>query len=1273
MTNSTSRPARKQASPWRALVAGLLAAMLAVFGLAAPAQAAETGGVTLTVDYGGQSYDGTTVVTPGTSYSARIQYYVPDLTPGGTATIVVPDGVTVPESALTVPSGNRNVKSLALDGDGNVVVTFADPLDTTQNQGVLGFDFVFDEPSEGTGYRDITWTAGGQTTSTQVIVRDRDDELKPTDLADALAKSVVDGGDLSRYLSAADGVVTVDPAISDATLRYQVRIDSASARSGAIVVDTPSDYLAIDASSVTARITTWDEDGFHETVSDFELPAASFDGGVLTIPAFDIPAGSRLAISYDAHVAADEVEALQAALQAKVGANGGWASVEIGNSVAVGGATAQASVWPGVNVAGKPTFDAGDAFRKQSSLSGSTSIQVADDGSLVEPVDVTYTLRADLTAFEDFPEQLTRNVVITDELPAGIRWADDVLAGAGLTRVSGVSADAFAGDDHVGTYQVDGQTLLINVGRDTATSWTLQAAAQIISPDGMPVDANYWDNTVDRAYTATNAASFAYRDGDAYRASVSDTLTVPVAGGTEVDDAQKFSKRTSDSLVLQPGESAAMSFTFTVGSGAVPDLASTRIIDEIDQAVFDTSDLDAIRDSISGAYGWESGLQADDFDLALNDAGELVITTSDTFGSHLTWAKPAAGAALTGQLSFSISLPLQPIVGKTSIDVTNRARVEGDGQEQITWVSEATGSATSWGDELELSKQIYAGDGQWTKNLRVDRADDGTAAQKQVVYRIQLIPHGDYHGIAILPIDDVLPDGVTFAGFVSDGSLDAGDIASTDSIQMGGGVVATWNAAAGTIEIRQSSGTVLPQSADSHVNFAVALDDDLADDQGVTNAVGGESATFTVTDGYPLSILKRDSTNPDALITDRDARFTITAPDGHVVTDDAYVVDGQLVAAGDAAIAVPANADGSAPAGDYTVTETVAPAGYALATAPITVTIGADGTSDAVVFYNTPTDEPAPVPTETPTPEPTADPTDEPTPAPTVDPTADPTPTPTAEPTDEPTPSPTLDPTPTPTADPTPTATPDPTEDPTPTATPTVDPTPTVTPTKDPTPTPAPTVDPTEDPTPTPTDEPTPTPTVDPTPTATPTVDPTPTVTPTKDPTPAPTADPTPTPTATPTSDPTPAPTKSPTPAPTADPTPHPGPTIDPTPTADPTEDPTPTPTPTSDPTPSEEPTPTPTVNPTPTTDPTVTPTADPTPAPPTDPTEDPTATPAASATAATPGTPAAPSGDDETPAPGADGLTATGGAMGTAIAGIGGLLLIAGLALVLMRRRTQR
>src|SRR5699024_6308511 len=108
-------------------------------------------------------------------------------------------------------------------------------------------------------------------------------------------------------------------------------------------------------------------------------------------------------------------------------------------------------------------------------------------------------------------------------------------------------------------------------------------------------------------------------------------------------------------------------------------------------------------------------------------------------------------------------------------------------------------------------------------------------------------------------------------------------------------------------------------------------------------------ATITPSDGYPLVINKVDAQYPDTVIDDPDSRFRILNDAGDVVVEEAFVQDGALrVLDEDGAVKIVTVTE----TGTYTVEETTAPGGYLQATAPITVTVGEDGSSDAVLFPN---------------------------------------------------------------------------------------------------------------------------------------------------------------------------------------------------------------------------------------------------------------------------------------------------------------------------------
>src|SRR5699024_3117975 len=125
----------------------------------------------------------------------------------------------------------------------------------------------------------------------------------------------------------------------------------------------------------------------------------------------------------------------------------------------------------------------------------------------------------------------------------------------------------------------------------------------------------------------SNNASFHYReDTDPQRDSVWHRLILPMDPREGIDDSAQFSKTVSDEPhTVRPGESLEVPFSFSVGAGAVPNLAESQIVDHVDQDVFDLSDLEAISDSITGTYEG-SPVTGEAFDLVVDEDGNLVIT-----------------------------------------------------------------------------------------------------------------------------------------------------------------------------------------------------------------------------------------------------------------------------------------------------------------------------------------------------------------------------------------------------------------------------------------------------------------------------------------------------------------------------------------------------------------------------------------------------------------------------------------------------------------------
>ncbi|WP_067194875.1 SdrD B-like domain-containing protein [Microbacterium sp. XT11] len=589
--------------------------------------------------------------------------------------------------------------------------------------------------------------------------------------------------------------------------------------------------------------------------------------------------------------------------------------------------------------------------------------QLPGGATLGEGIPVTYKLGADLTVFADFadgPFALNRNVVIRDALSDQISWnVDDadflVLTDADGTRIAlepaaGLTGDiesAIAADDYVNTYAVSGRSLYVNIGKDVTAAYTLTAAATITALPSRPASETVYESQ----YRVDNTAYFVYAENRYETKGVSTSISVPKDTSAGVDDPSRFSKRApAGPITVTAGTSATVPFTFTIGAG-VGDAASSRIVDLIDHSVLDVSEetLPQIAASISGRYEWNYPLDGDTFDLSIDADGNLVIAPNAAFPKNAEWGA-AAPQPLTGTWNITVEIPTHVVQGKQTIDVTNAARYEGDGQE-IVYTSQARATATSYGNEMEVRKQVYdaAGDA-FTGNLRVGLDADGALLTDEFIYRVELLPHGTFTNM-VGDVVDVLPAGVEFVGFVAPGDVSSGQTSGDTTYQIpGSNLTAVYDAEADTVTLERGR---LTSGQTVSLYFKVRVVDHTAN-VGITNVIGSSGATITPTNDYPLSLLKRDSTDAAKLITDAGARFSVLSGDqGDVVLTDLRVVDGRIVTAEGATPVV------TAP-GEYWLREDVAPSGYLRSTELSRIVVDEDGGSADVVLYNTPGEDPEP-------------------------------------------------------------------------------------------------------------------------------------------------------------------------------------------------------------------------------------------------------------------------------------------------------------------------
>lgn len=609
-------------------------------------------------------------------------------------------------------------------------------------------------------------------------------------------------------------------------------------------------------------------------------------------------------------------------------------------------------------------------FGKSTTLPHDTKVVLADDGESLDPaVPLTYTLSADLRGFaavEGTRHELDGNVVIADTLPAHTRWVtgDDFLtaSGIGLTQaaVTGpLTAADFADDAYAGTYHVDGQTLLINLGADTDTHATITVAAEIVSVEGLTPNTTAWDlpPTADAFYGPGNTASFTYpadttSGTSTLERTVTHRLVQPKAPGTEIDHPASFDKATSSAPIqASPGSTVDVPFTFSVGAG-VGDITRSTITDHVDHNVFDVTEdsLDRISGGIVLRYEWYAEntlgwgndtvtLDSSYWNLNLNDDGDLEFTVTEKFADAL------AELSIDPDRNFTIALalPTKPLIGKQTIEVVNTASYSGSEMDHV-YTSETSASATTFGTEMEVRKRVYdAVNDRFTGNLRADIDEDGVLVNDEFIYRVELIPHGSFSNM-VANVVDVLPESVEFLGYVDPSNIASGTVTGTDTYTVPGtSLQVEYDPEANSVTVLRgqlSSGTAT-------LYFKVRLVD-YDENVGVTNAIGGTSATITPTDGFPLDIWKLNAADPEALLDG--GVFEVRDASDVVVLSDLTAVEGRLRDLSSGTPKVPTVAE----PGVYTVHELVAPVGFRADAVSATVTVTEDGGSAEVRLYNDP-------------------------------------------------------------------------------------------------------------------------------------------------------------------------------------------------------------------------------------------------------------------------------------------------------------------------------
>jgi uncharacterized protein YuzE len=932
----------------------------------------------LAVSYGPQEGE-TWADLAGKSYTIKIDGPIADLS-----------------AALT---DNEALKSFVVSPDdpNSYIITFADeiPEDT-----IDGYVFVLFESQtqQNSSTEPISWDLGASGTG-EVEVTVKGTESKPAPTKDEQAKSVNNAtpdlfsfDDSAGNKTAAERIKIKDGAL-DTEFTYTLNITSLKADPAYAIADQLPKGLSFVAGSFSVTQTRWESASSDSPIAvpgvEFAptVSGNSFDGTL------DVPAFSVTTITYKAKI--KDQATLDAWYQAYLDQVSDTENFETAKTFNIASLVNQATFGPdAVEKSATVTIrdgwgnmgevGPGSAFSKSASPAYSIPV-VTEDGTLVAPVSVDFTLGANLSSWDgstNLKPKLKENVVISDTLSANYAWdpsADGFISATGIRANDAAGAGAaqltlsqaspapespadFAGDEYVGTWYVDeDNTLRVNVGKSQYTNAKVTVATQLVNLEGLVADQNKGNTPGNVSGTqyfhANNTASFTYTDKRGNPASIDKTAENTVVDQEDQPegshDENRFQKQVGSKVTVEKGKPAAVPFSINATGIKGFDPSTSTIVDEVDTNTFDLSDPAAVessvRASLTATYDGKA-LSADDFEIKVDaEAGTV----------SLAYKGEVTATGKNYQVNFSLNT--YPVYGKQVLNISNKALLFGEGGEPIYW-DDVTTTATNYGFEAQVKKTLYDAASKKLTDLLQPETVDGKLVQDTYVYRVQVIPHGGYQGVKMRTLIDHLPAGTEFLGFVEDDDMDAagnpvGADGSAYALHQGNlEAVYTEGGAAGDITLRQKAGTTFPANTDKvWVNFAVKITED-RNGVPVVNTLGGSTAVIVPKEegdtSVPLPIQKLDAVTGAAL-SDPDSRFEVKGTGENAdFTATAYAQDGYLMVANDGAsklLTVPA-------AGTYTVTETKAPYGYQATDESLSFTVKADGTitSPFKAFYNEP-------------------------------------------------------------------------------------------------------------------------------------------------------------------------------------------------------------------------------------------------------------------------------------------------------------------------------
>lgn len=846
---------------WVAKAAAVVVALALVFSTlassAVAANAALPAGVTPSIQLNGtESYGELPVLKKGDKVTMQFQYGS-DVVPGSSFTVKVSDNVTLPASFPT----NEAIASVVPNAAGELTITFKDPWPADVDQGMFAFDVTVNDVTS-SGKDQITWEIDGEEGSVDVIIRKEGDQF--ANVTDAASKTVALDA-LQGYIKLGDNcAVTLDPAVMNHDITYTLYLDSKDARTGYSIADKLPASLSYVPASFASTLTTWDTDGLNKSTAPFAFaPTISGQSFTSTV---NVPANSKLEIKYKVKIS--DVAAIEAALVEKcVAMNGapGRFTVALTNEATFGADHADNKRTATFNFHGTIAgVDTGKAFDKRADWTH-TTVETAADGKLTPAQQITFTLAADLTGWTGAGANFTlnRNVVIIDDLPTQGTWdtgAADFITATGITLTEATSCPTeadFKADEFVGKYCVDGQKLLVNIGKNNTTKASIQAKALITTVKGLEAANGETSVVGGLGYKFRNTASFQHHDSRSEQKGWNSFPIVLPESNEGHNDPSAFTKKGKISATsVLPGETVTAEYNIAVTAGKGIDMTKSTIVDYVDTSLFDLGDIATL--PVTGAYDGQR-LDRSHFVITQDADGYLVITLSDA-GKAIVTAQ-----GIDKHFSVALTLTTFPFDGKETKTIKNKASIFGADGKPIYW-SEASGEATSFGDEAEVRKRLLdPASGEWVPTLDAQLDVNGNLVRDVYSYRVEFIPHGSYNNVVISDINDVLPASVDFLGFVE--PEDALDVQNPTAgpVALKGNIEAVFES--GVVKLKQIDGTKLKAGEPIAAYFAVKINDFTAP---IVNKIGSTEATIVPKDPPSIDIEKWNA-EPSAEAPEYDA------------------------------------------------------------------------------------------------------------------------------------------------------------------------------------------------------------------------------------------------------------------------------------------------------------------------------------------------------------------------------------------------------------------